>query len=73
MTTGPGFFVVSGAILVLAGVAQAFLRPSRADEATLEKLFNRSTVWAVLCAAVGLAGILLGLGLLPGVRLRGGP
>lgn len=58
----PKFFVICSVILILAGVAQVFVRP-RADKETLaQKIINRATITAVVSLAFGIAGLLVGLG-----------
>jgi hypothetical protein len=61
----PKFFVLSSVILILAGTAQAFVRPRGADETLAQKLLNRATITALVSVAIGVAGLLLGLGILP--------
>jgi hypothetical protein len=58
----PKFFVICSVILILAGIAQVFVRP-RADRETLaQKIINRSTITAVVSLAFGIVGLLVGLG-----------
>jgi hypothetical protein len=66
----PKFFVVCSAILILTGVAQIFVRPRAAKETLASKIVNRSTITAVLSLAMGLLGLLLGLGVIPMPRFR---
>jgi hypothetical protein len=61
----PKFFVISSVVLILSGTAQLFVRPRRANESAAEKIVNRATITAVLSLAMGIAGLLLGLGVLP--------
>lgn len=61
----PKFFVISGIILVLSGVAQVFVRPRKPGETMVHKLFNGAVVRAVLFVTCGVLGILLGLGIIP--------
>jgi hypothetical protein len=61
----PRFFVICSAILILAGVAQLFVRPRRANESLAEKIVNRATITALFSVAFGIVGLLLGLGVLP--------
>jgi uncharacterized membrane protein YfcA len=61
----PKFFVISGVILILSGVAQAFVRPRRPNETLAEKLINRASITAFLSLVIGVAGILVGVGVLP--------
>jgi len=65
----PKFFVISSVILILSGVAQAFVRPRKPNETTMEKLLNRAMLTAAISVAIGIAGLLLGLGVLPMPRL----
>jgi uncharacterized membrane protein YfcA len=61
--------VISSVILILSGVAQAFVRPRKPDETLPEKLLNRATLTAFISVAIGVAGLLLGLGVLPMPKL----
>jgi len=61
----PKFFVISGIILVLSGVAQVFVRPRKPGETMAHKLLNGAVVRAVLFVTCGVLGILLGLGIIP--------
>ncbi|MES1207076.1 MAG: hypothetical protein ABUS79_14150 [Pseudomonadota bacterium] len=65
----PKFFVISGVILMLSGLAQVFVRPRKADETGLQKVVNGSVLRAVLFVTCGILGVLLGLGVLPMIRL----
>jgi len=49
--------VLSGAILILAGVAQALARPPKARERGLQRYFNGATVRAVVFVTVGVLAI----------------
>ena len=66
----PKFFVVSSVILILSGTAQLFVRPRKPNESAAEKVVNRATITAVISLAIGVAGLLLGLGVLPMPRFR---
>lgn len=66
---GLKFFVISGAILILSGVGQAFFRQPKEGETTLEKVVNGATVRALVFAVAGTLGILVGLGVIPLLRL----
>jgi hypothetical protein len=61
----PKFFVISGAILVLSGVAQVFVRPRKDGESAAQKVLNGAVVRAVLFVTCGILGILLGLRVIP--------
>jgi len=65
----PKFFVISSVILILTGVGQVLVRPRKPREALAEKLVNRATLTALVSLVIGLAGILLGLGVLKMPRL----
>lgn len=65
----PKFFVISSVILILTGVGQVLVRPRKPGETTAEKLVNRATLTAVVSLIIGVAGILLGLGVLAMPRL----
>ena len=65
----PKFFVISGAILVISGVAQVFVRPRKPGETAAQKVINGSVLRAVVFVTCGLLGILIGLGVIPMVRL----
>ena len=58
----PKFFIVCSVILILTGVAQYFVRPRKPGESAAEKVVNRSTITALLSVAIGILGLLLGLG-----------
>jgi hypothetical protein len=66
----PKFFVICSVILILTGVAQYFVRPKKTSENVLEKLANRAVITAVLSIAFGVAGLLIGLGIIPMPRFR---
>jgi type II secretory pathway component PulM len=61
---GLKFFVLSGAILILAGVAQALVRPPKARERGVQRYFNGATVRAVAFVTVGVLAIMVGLGVI---------
>jgi uncharacterized membrane protein YfcA len=65
----PKFFVISSVILILTGVGQVLVRPRKPRETIAEKLVNRATLTAFVSLAIGVAGILLGLGVLKMPRL----
>jgi hypothetical protein len=62
---GLKFFVLSGAILILAGVAQALARPPKARERRVQRYFNGATVRALVFVTVGVLAIMVGLGVIP--------
>ena len=66
----PKFFVISSVILILTGVGQLLVRPRKENETLAEKLVNRATLTALVSFAIGVAGLLLGLGVLPMPRLH---
>jgi hypothetical protein len=66
----PKFFVICSVILILTGVAQYFVRPKKVKESIVEKLANRAVITAVLSIAVGVAGLLVGLGIVPMPRFH---
>ena len=66
----PKFFVICSAILILTGVAQFLVRPRKPNEALAEKIINRATITAALSLAMGVLGLLLGLGVIPMPRFR---
>jgi hypothetical protein len=61
----PKFFIISSVILILSGVAQVFVRPRKPNESVAEKILNRATITAAISVTIGIAGLLLGLGVLP--------
>ena len=61
----PRFFVISSVILLLAGVAQVFVRPRQQNETLAQKVVNRSTITAALSVSMGILGLLVGLGVIP--------
>lgn len=58
-------FIVLGAILIASGVLQAIVRPRKSHEIGVQRYVNRGTIWAAFCVLVGVAGILVGLGVVP--------
>ncbi len=60
----PKFFIVCSVILILTGVAQYLVRPRKDHESALEKVLNRSAITALLSVAIGVFGLMLGLGIL---------
>ncbi len=65
----PKFFVISGVVLVISGVAQVFVRPRKPGETAAQKLINGAVLRAVVFVSCGILGVLLGLGVIPMVRL----
>jgi hypothetical protein len=65
----PKFFIVCSVILIMTGVAQYLVRPRRDRESPVEKVANRSAITALLSIAIGILGLLLGLGILKMPRL----
>jgi hypothetical protein len=63
-TLSPRFLVICSVILIIAGVAQIFVRPRKDKETPLEKVINRATITALVSLAFGVAGLLYGLGVL---------
>ena len=61
----PKFFVLCSVILIFTGVAQYFVRPKKPKETLPEKLVNQATITALLSIAIGVAGLLVGLGVVP--------
>ncbi len=61
----PKFFIICSVILILAGIAQVFVRPRNPKEPLLQKIINRATITAVVSLAFGIAGLLIGLGFVP--------
>jgi hypothetical protein len=60
----PKFYIICSIILLLAGLAQLFVRPRNPNETLAEKILNRSTLTAALSLCFGLLGLLLGLGVI---------
>ena len=46
-------------------MAQYLVRPRKSKESLPEKVANRATITALLSIAVGVAGLLIGLGIVP--------
>lgn len=63
-------FVLGGIILIVSGIAQAFVRPRRAGETTAQKIVNAATVRATVFVVVGTLAILVGAGVLPLLPMR---
>jgi uncharacterized membrane protein len=59
----PRFLVICSVILIIAGVAQVFVRPRGDGETLMQKVVNRSTITALVSIAFGIAGLLYGLGI----------
>ncbi|MES1207180.1 MAG: hypothetical protein ABUS79_14685 [Pseudomonadota bacterium] len=58
----PKFFILCSVILILTGVAQYVVRPRQPGENALQRAVNRSSITALLSVAIGVLGLLLGLG-----------
>jgi len=58
----PRFLVICSVILIIAGVAQVFVRPRGERETRLQKIVNRATITALVTLAFGIAGLLYGFG-----------
>ncbi|MES1208486.1 MAG: hypothetical protein ABUS79_21310 [Pseudomonadota bacterium] len=58
----PKFFILCSVILILTGVAQYVVRPRQQGENALQRAVNRSSITALLSVAIGVLGLLLGLG-----------
>jgi len=58
----PRFLVICSVILIIAGVAQVFVRPRGERETPLQKIVNRATITALVSLAFGIAGLLCGFG-----------
>ena len=65
----PKFFLISGVVLMISGVAQVFVRPRKVGETAAQKMLNGSVLRAVVFVTCGLLGVLIGLGIIPMVRL----
>jgi hypothetical protein len=61
----PKFFVICGIILAATGIAQALIRPRKANETMGQRIVNGTTVKAALFVTIGILGVLLGLGVVP--------
>ena len=61
----PKFFIICSLILILAGIAQVYFRPRDPKESIATKIINRATITAIVSLAFGIAGLLVGLGVLP--------
>ncbi|HXU04557.1 MAG TPA: hypothetical protein VN903_26525 [Polyangia bacterium] len=59
----PRFLIICSIILIIAGVSQVLVRPRGEKETLLEKFVNRATITAVVSLAIGIAGLLFGLGI----------
>jgi hypothetical protein len=58
----PRFLIICSIILIIAGVAQLFVRPRAERESLLQKIVNRATITALVSFAFGIAGLLYGFG-----------
>lgn len=61
----PRFFLISGAVLVVTGLLKLWILPRREGAGPLEHWLGRASLWAVFCVVVGVAGVLVGLGVIP--------
>ncbi|HVY40633.1 MAG TPA: hypothetical protein VHM31_21995 [Polyangia bacterium] len=59
----PKFFILCSVILIVTGVAQYAVRPREKGENALQRAVNRSSITALLSVAIGVLGLLLGLGI----------
>jgi hypothetical protein len=59
----PRFLVICSVILIIAGIAQIFVRPREKKETPLQRIINRSTITALFSLAFGIAGLLYGFGI----------
>ena len=66
----PKFFVISGVVLIISGIAQVFVRPRKPKESAAQKLLNGAVLRAMMFATVGVLAVLLGLGVIPMARFR---
>jgi len=60
----PKFFILCSVILILTGVAQYLVRPRQQGENARQRAVNRSSITALISVAIGVLGLLLGLGIL---------
>jgi hypothetical protein len=65
----PKFFVICSVILIVSGLAQVAFRPRRDRESPAERFVNRSTITALVTVSFGILGLLVGLGVIPIMRL----
>jgi hypothetical protein len=65
-----GVFVLGGAILILAGVLQVFVRPRPAERGTGAGPIDAAVVRAVIFVVMGLLAVLVGVGIVPLAKLR---
>lgn len=61
----PKFFLISGIILIVSGVAQVLVRPRKPKEGAAQQVINAATVKAALFVTMGILGVLVGLGVIP--------
>lgn len=66
----PKFFVITGAILVISGLGQWFVRARKEGETTADMLASGATLKAIVFVTVGVLGVLLGLGVIPFPHFR---
>jgi hypothetical protein len=62
VTLFPRFLIICSVILIIAGVAQVYVRPRGDKETPLQRVVNRATITALVSLAFGIAGLLYGLG-----------
>ena len=63
-------FVLGGAILIVAGLLQLFVRPSAAERGRRRAPVDGSLVRLVLFVSMGILAVLVGLGVIPFAHLR---
>jgi preprotein translocase subunit Sss1 len=61
----PKFFVISGTILVISGIAQVLVRQHKPSETARDRWLNAAMIRASVFVPVGILGVLLGLGVIP--------
>ena len=64
-TFGHKFFLFGGAILIATAVLQILIRPRSKDRTRAARLFDATTIKAVLFVTVGVLAILVGTGTIP--------
>ncbi len=63
-------FILGGAILIVTGVVQLFVRPREKHEVGLQRFVNAGTIKSAIFVLVGIFALLLGFGVVPIVPIR---
>jgi hypothetical protein len=62
MSVPPWFLYISGFSLILLGAMQIQARPHERGDSFYRRFVNLGTLWSLVCIAVGVCVVLIGLG-----------